>query len=103
MFTLLLRIIYVKSSKKLSSFGSEMAMVVTDKAIRLHGGYGCTKDFPVERYFRDAKTLSLQKSSDHVKLMAGKMLLDVPLGPPPKAGGPPRLTAVRRVSPEVSG
>lgn len=77
-------------------FGSEVAMVVTDKAIRLHGGYGCTKEFPVERYFRDAKTLSLQKSSDHVKLMAGKMLLDVPLGPPPKAVGLPRLTAVRR-------
>ncbi len=69
-------------------FASETAMAVTDKAIRLHGGYGCTKDFPVGRYFRDAKTLSLQKSSDHVKLMSGKMLLGVPLGPPPKAGDP---------------
>jgi alkylation response protein AidB-like acyl-CoA dehydrogenase len=71
-------------------FGTEVAIDVTGKGIKLHGGYGCTKDFPVGRYFRDAKTLSLQKSSDYVRLQAGKMLLGVPLGPPPKAGGPPR-------------
>ncbi|MFW9943269.1 MAG: acyl-CoA dehydrogenase family protein [Candidatus Thorarchaeota archaeon] len=78
-------------------FSSEIAMSVTDKAIRLHGGYGCTSEFPVGRYFRDAKTLSLQKSADHVKLMAGKMLLDIPLGPPPKISVPPKTIAVRKI------
>ncbi len=71
-------------------FSTDVAMDVTGKATKFHGGYGCTKDFPVGRYFRDANTLSLQPSSDYVRLQAGKTLLGVPLGPPPKAGGPPR-------------
>ena len=71
-------------------FCNEVAMDVTDKAVELHGGYGCTRDFPVGRYFRDAKTLSLQKTFDFVKTMVGKMLLGIPMGPPPGAGGPPR-------------
>jgi len=70
-------------------FGTEAALDVTGKAIRLHGGYGCTKDFPVERYFRDAKVLSTHPATDFVRLNAGKMLLGIPLGPPPGAGGPP--------------
>ena len=36
-------------------FASEIAMFVTTKAIQIHGGYGYTKDYPVERYFRDAR------------------------------------------------
>jgi butyryl-CoA dehydrogenase len=71
-------------------FGTEVAIDVTGKAVGLHGGYGSTKDFPVGRYFRDAKTLSLHPGSDFLRLNAGKMLLGVPLGPPSKAGGPPR-------------
>jgi alkylation response protein AidB-like acyl-CoA dehydrogenase len=71
-------------------FGTEAALDVTGKAIRLHGGYGCTKDYPVERYFRDAKVLSSHPATDFVRLNAGKMLLGIPLGPPPGAGGPPR-------------
>jgi len=69
--------------------GPELAMDVTGKAIKLHGGYGCTKDYPVGRYFRDAKTLSLQPTSDFVRANVGKMLLGIPMGPPPKAEGPP--------------
>lgn len=71
-------------------FSKELAMDVTSKAIRLHGGYGCTKNFPVGRYFRDAKTLSLVPACDFLKLTAGKILLGIPLVPPPGAGGPPR-------------
>ena len=63
----------------------EMAIDVTGKAILLHGGYGCTTDFPVERFFRDAKTLSMTPPSmTMIKSLVGKILLDVPLGPPPK-------------------
>lgn len=71
-------------------FGFEVAIDVTGKAIKLHGGYGTTRDFPVGRYFRDAKTLSLHPASDFLRLTAGKMLLGIPMGPPPGAGGPPR-------------
>jgi butyryl-CoA dehydrogenase len=71
-------------------FCNEVAMDVAGKAVELHGGHGCTRDFPVGRYFRDAKTLSLQKTFDYVKTMIGKMLLGIPMGPPPGASGPPR-------------
>ena len=71
-------------------FGAEVAIDVTGKAIRLHGGYGSTRDFPVGRYFRDAKTLSLHPTPDFLRLNSGKMLLGIPMGPPPGAGGPPR-------------
>jgi butyryl-CoA dehydrogenase len=70
-------------------FGNEMAMEITDKAVALHGGYGCTKDFSVGRYFRDAKTLSLQKTPEHVKAATGKMLLGIS-GPSPEAKGSAR-------------
>lgn len=67
-----------------------LVMDVTSKAIELHGGYGCTKEFPVERYFRDAKTFSLVPPTvDFIRAMAGKMLLDVPLAPPGAKGPPP--------------
>jgi len=63
---------------------------VIAQAVRLHGGYGCTRDYAVGRYFRDAKTLCLHPASDFLRLTAGKMLLGIPMGPPPGAGGPPR-------------
>lgn len=72
-----------------AAFGTEVAIDVTGKAITLHGGYGSTKDFPVERYFRDAKTLSLHPASDFLRLTAGKLLLGIPLVAPPGVGGPP--------------
>jgi alkylation response protein AidB-like acyl-CoA dehydrogenase len=34
-------------------------MVSATKAIQVHGGYGYTKDYPVERYFRDAKVCQI--------------------------------------------
>jgi len=37
--------------------GSEMAATVTLEAMRIHGGYGYTSEFPVERYYRDAAAL----------------------------------------------
>jgi butyryl-CoA dehydrogenase len=37
----------------------EDAVISALKAIQIHGGYGYTRDYPVERYFRDAKTLQL--------------------------------------------
>ena len=36
-------------------FASEMVNRVTAQAIQMHGGYGVTKDYPVERFYRDAK------------------------------------------------
>lgn len=69
-------------------FGNQVALEVTGKAVELHGGYGCTSDFEVGRFYRDAKTISLQKTSDFVRSQIGKMLLGVPMGPPATGGKP---------------
>ena len=36
-------------------FAAETAMEVTTKAVQLHGGYGYTREYPIERMMRDAK------------------------------------------------
>ena len=41
------------------------------------------------RHFKDAKTLSLQATADFVRTNVGKILLGIPMDPPPKAEGPP--------------
>lgn len=69
-----------------AAFGKEMAMNVTGKAVELHGGYGCSKAYAIERYFRDAKTLCLHPSPIFLRLSAGKMLLGVPMGPSVSGG-----------------
>ncbi len=48
---------------------SESAMDVTTKAIQIHGGYGYTKDYPVERFFRDAKITEIYEGTSEVQRM----------------------------------
>jgi len=48
-------------------FASEAAMRATGKAIQIHGGYGYTKDFPVERYFRDAKLCEIGEGTSEIQ------------------------------------
>ena len=50
-------------------FASEVAMRATSKAIQIHGGYGYTRDFPVERYFRDAKLCEIGEGTSEVQRM----------------------------------
>ncbi len=64
-------------------------MEVTNKALQVFGGYGYTADFPVERYFRDARGLMLVAQPMELrKLVLGKLKLGVPLMGPP-GGMPP--------------
>src|SRR5215471_8465791 len=44
-----------KLSAQAKLFASEIAVQVTDRAIQIHGGYGFTKDYPVEKFYRDVK------------------------------------------------
>jgi butyryl-CoA dehydrogenase len=46
---------------------SEAAMWITTKAIQVHGGYGYTKDFPVERHFRDAKITEIYEGTSEIQ------------------------------------
>jgi len=46
---------------------SETAMHVATKAIQIHGGYGYIKDYPVERYFRDAKITEIYEGTSEIQ------------------------------------
>ena len=57
-------------------FASETAMWVTTKAIQVHGGYGYIKDYPVERFFRDAKVTEIYEGTSEVqRLVIGASLM----------------------------
>ncbi|MBN1214696.1 MAG: acyl-CoA dehydrogenase [Candidatus Lokiarchaeota archaeon] len=60
---------FSKEASMAKLFSSEMAMWVTDKAIQLHGGYGFTKDYPVERMHRDAKITEIYEGTSEVQKM----------------------------------
>jgi alkylation response protein AidB-like acyl-CoA dehydrogenase len=50
-------------------YASEAAMRATTRAIQIHGGYGYTRDFPVERHFRDAKLCEIGEGTSEVQRM----------------------------------
>ena len=50
-------------------FASELAMEVTNKAIQFHGGYGYTREYPVERMMRDAKITEIYEGTSEVQRM----------------------------------
>ena len=58
------------------AFASDTAMSVTVDAVQLLGGYGYTKDFPVERYLRDAKITQIYEGTNQVqRVVISKRLL----------------------------
>ena len=50
-------------------FASEMAEYVCSKAIQIHGGYGYLEDYPVERYYRDARITQIYEGSSEIQRM----------------------------------
>ena len=57
-------------------FASETAHEVTMEAMRIHGGYGYTEEFPVERYFRDAPLMMIGEGTNEIqKLVIARNLL----------------------------
>jgi butyryl-CoA dehydrogenase len=50
-------------------FAAETAMEVTTKAVQLFGGYGYTRDYPVERMMRDAKITEIYEGTSEVQKM----------------------------------
>jgi alkylation response protein AidB-like acyl-CoA dehydrogenase len=61
------------------AFASDTAMSITVDAVQLLGGYGYTKDFPVERYLRDAKVTQIYEGTNQVQkvVIAREFLRDV--------------------------
>jgi alkylation response protein AidB-like acyl-CoA dehydrogenase len=69
-----------KSVTRLSAqaklYASEIAVRVTDRAIQIHGGYGFTKDYPVEKFYRDVKLCTIGEGTSEIqRLVIAKQLL----------------------------
>jgi alkylation response protein AidB-like acyl-CoA dehydrogenase len=65
-----------KLSAQAKLFASEIAVRVTDRAIQIHGGYGFTKDFPVEKFYRDVKLCTIGEGTSEIqRLVIAKQLL----------------------------
>jgi len=60
---------FVKESAMAKLFASEVSSFVTNKAIQIHGGYGYTKDYPLERYLRDAKLTEIYEGTSEMMRM----------------------------------
>ncbi len=50
-------------------YASELAEWVCSKAIQIHGGYGYLEDYPVERYYRDARITQIYEGTSEVQRM----------------------------------
>ena len=60
-------------------FAADTAMAVTTDAVQLFGGYGYTKDFPVERLMRDAKITQIYEGTNQVqRVVVARSLLGSP-------------------------
>ena len=60
---------YSVDAAKAKLFAAEVAMDVTTKAVQIHGGYGYTKEYPVERMMRDAKITEIYEGTSEVQKM----------------------------------
>jgi butyryl-CoA dehydrogenase len=58
---------YSREAATAKLFASEAAMRTAIKAVQLHGGYGYTRDFNVERYFRDAKITEIYEGTSEIQ------------------------------------
>lgn len=57
-------------------YSSEIAVKIANDAVQIHGGYGFTKDFPVERFYRDAKLCTIGEGTSEIqKIVIAKQIL----------------------------
>jgi len=65
-----------KQSAMAKLFASETAVRVAEESIQIHGGYGYTKDYPAEKYWRDAKLCTIGEGTSEIQRMViAKQLL----------------------------
>ncbi|MBC8439322.1 MAG: acyl-CoA dehydrogenase family protein [Deltaproteobacteria bacterium] len=58
---------YTKEASIAKLFASEMVNEVTARAIQIHGGYGFTKDYNVERFYRDARVFTIYEGTSEIQ------------------------------------
>ena len=57
----------IKEASMAKLFAGDTAMGVSERAVQVLGGYGYTTDFPVERFFRDAKITQIYEGTQEVQ------------------------------------
>ena len=58
-------------------YASEAAVSATNEAVQIHGGYGFIKDFPVEKFYRDVKLVTIGEGTSEIqKIVIARNLLD---------------------------
>jgi alkylation response protein AidB-like acyl-CoA dehydrogenase len=66
---------FVKEAAMAKLFGSQVAERVTSQCVEIYGGYGFTKDYPVEKYYRDAKIGKIYEGTSNMQLLTIAKLL----------------------------
>ena len=67
----------VKISAMAKMYASEVCVKVAGEALQIHGGYGYTKDFPVEKFYRDAKLCTIGEGTTEIqKLVISRNILN---------------------------
>ncbi|NAY92547.1 acyl-CoA dehydrogenase [Muricauda sp. JGD-17] len=65
-----------KFSAMCKMFASEVCVKIANDAVQIHGGYGYTKDFPVEKFYRDAKLCTIGEGTTEIqKLVISRKIL----------------------------
>lgn len=65
-----------KESAMAKLYASEVSVRVSEEAIQIHGGYGYTKDYPAEKYWRDSKLCTIGEGTSEIqRLVIAKQLL----------------------------
>jgi butyryl-CoA dehydrogenase len=67
---------YAKIAAMAKLMGSQVAMETTTQCLQLHGGYGYTKDYPIERMMRDAKITEIYEGTSQIQklVIAGAVI-----------------------------
>lgn len=60
---------YMKEAAMAKLYAGEVSSFVTNKALQIHGGYGYCKDYPMERYLRDAKITEIYEGTSEMQRM----------------------------------
>jgi alkylation response protein AidB-like acyl-CoA dehydrogenase len=66
-----------KESSMAKYYASEVAVSVSNDAVQVFGGYGYSKDFPVEKFYRDSKLCTIGEGTSEIqKIVIGNQILN---------------------------
>ncbi len=69
---------FIQEASMAKYFATETAVKVTSKAVQVHGAYGLSEEFPVERFFRDARMYTVPDGTTEIqKLIIGREILGI--------------------------